>query len=267
MKAKRILAGLLVSAILPLVAVHAVEEDVEVGIDEQLGKMLELDSYTFKDETGRELLLKDLFDMPVAIVPVYYRCPSICTPLLQEVTRVVDLCDLEPGKDYRIVTFSFNPKEGPELAKNKKHNMLATMKHKKVADDAWRYLTADQDNITRLTRAIGFNYRPDENETDFVHAATVVFVSPKGKISRYLNGLRFNPADLKLAVVDASQGRARSFMQKIQRLCYSFDPKGRQYVLKVNRIILAVTVLLVLAFVPFLLRKRSPKDPAKEKAS
>jgi protein SCO1/2 len=242
-------------------------EKIEVGIEEQLGKVLALETYRFKDEQGKDVVLKDFFDIPVALVPVYYRCPSICTPLLQEVTRVVELCELEPGVDYRLVTFSFNPKEGPDLARTKKRNMLATMEKKKVSEDAWRYLTGDQETITRLTQDIGFRYKPDETGNDFIHAATVVFISPQGKISRYLNGLKFNPADLKLAVVDAKEGRARSFMQKVQRLCYSYDPKGRQYVLQVNRIILAVTILFVLVFVPFLLRKRSTGKEEEEKAS
>jgi len=245
-------------------AALAAGEKIEVGIEEQLSKVLDLETYKFKDEQGKDVVLKDFFDMPVALVPVYYRCPSICTPLLQEVTRVVDLCDLEPGVDYRLVTFSFNPKEGPDLARNKKTNMLATMEKRKLNDDAWRFLTGDQDTITRLTQDIGFRYKPDETGNDFIHAATVVFISPQGKISRYLNGLEFNPADLKLAVVDAKEGRARSFMQKVQRLCYSYDPKGRTYVLQVNRIILAVTVVFVLAFVPFLLRKRPAKETAEK---
>jgi len=248
--------GACVCALLLACTSMAAAEKVEVGIEEQLGEFLSLETYAFKDEQGKDVVLKDFFDMPVALVPVYYRCPSICTPLLQEVTRVVDMCDLEPGVDYRLVTFSFNPKEGPDLARNKKRNLLATMEKRKLSEDAWRFLTGDQDTITRLTRDIGFRYKPDETGNDFIHAATVVFISPKGKISRYLNGLAFNPADLKLAVVDAKEGRARSFMQKVQKLCYSYDPKGRKYVLQVNRIILGVTILFVLVFVPFLLWKR-----------
>jgi protein SCO1/2 len=258
---------LLVCTALFLNAALAAGEKIEVGIEEQLGKILPLETYAFKDEQGKEVAFKEFFDKPVVLVPVYYRCPSICTPLLQEVTRVVDLCDMEPGVDYQLVTFSFNPKEGPDLARNKKQNLLATMERKKLSDEAWRFLTGDQDTITRLTQDIGFRYKPDETGNDFIHAATVVFISPEGKISRYLNGLEFNPADLKLAVVDAKEGRARSFMQKVQRLCYSYDPKGRTYVLQINRIILGVTVVFVLAFVPFLLRKRPAKKVDEEKAS
>lgn len=124
----------------------------------------------------------------------------------------------------------------------------------------WRFLTGDADNIRRLTDAVGFRYIRDKNGIDFVHAARMIFLSPEGKIVRYLNGTRCNPADLKMAVLDASAGRARSFMQRIERLCYSYDPQGRAYVLKINRIILGLTLLFVFIFGAFLLSGKLLRD-------
>ena len=148
-----------------------------------------------------------------------------------------------------------DPKEAPDLAKNKQRNMLASMNNKRVSPDDWRFFTGNAENIREITEAVGFRYVADPNTVDFIHAATVIFLSQNGKIVRYLNGTRFNPADLKLAVLDASEGRARSFMQRIQKLCYSYDPKGRAYVLKVNRIILGATLLFATVFGAFLLFK------------
>jgi protein SCO1/2 len=241
----------------------AEETEPRIGIEEHLGERIPLEELTFTDEEGAPLTLGTLFDRPVVLTLVYYRCPSICTPLLQEVAHVADLTDLEPGEDYRIVTISFDPNDSAELAKIKKANMLATLEHKQVPEDGWRFLTGEEDQIRRITEAVGFHYTRDANEIDFVHAATVIFLSPEGKIVRYLNGTRFNPADLKMAVVDASEGRARSFMQRIQRLCYSYDPEGRAYVLKINRIILGVTLIFAGAFGAFLFSKNFARRTSK----
>ena len=227
----------------------------QIGIEERLGEVIALDTLSFVDEDGRPISLRSLFDRPVILTLVYYRCPGICTPLLQELAKVADLCDLVPGEDYRIVTISFDADESPELAKNKQTNMLATMGRKKMPREGWRFLTGDAGNIRALTEAAGFRYIRDENKIDFVHAATLIFLSSEGKIVRYLNGTRFNPADLKLAVLDASEGRARSFMQRIQQLCYTYDSKGRTYVLQINRLILGVTIVFALTFGAFLILK------------
>ena len=228
--------------LLALATIGHAQETNEIGIDEQLGAKISLGELTFLDEQGQPVKLESLFDRPVVLTLVYYRCPGICTPLLNELTRAVDHCDLVPGKDYRLVTISFDPEETAELARQKRENMLAQLKNVTVSPDQWRFLTGDAENIRRLTEEVGFRYAPDQNGVDYIHAATVVFLSPDGMIARYLNGLKFNPADLKMAVIDASEGRARSFMQRMQRLCYSYDPKGRAYALNINRIILAVTL-------------------------
>ncbi len=243
--------------------VRAADEPTEIGIVEHLGDRLPLGELSFLDEEGRPITLKELSDRPIVLTLVYYKCPGICTPLLQELAAAVDKCELVPGIDYRMVTISFDPTETPELARPKKSNMIAEVKSKTVPPDAWRFLTGDAKNVRAITEAVGFRYIQDKNKVDFVHAATVIFLSTDGMIARYLNGTRINPADLKLAVIDASEGRARSFMQKIQKLCYSYDPEGRAYVLKVNRIILGVTMLFALAFGGFLVFKKTARRPTK----
>ena len=237
----------------------------EVGIEERLGDVLPLETFTFADEDGHPIVLKELFDRPVVLTLVYFRCPSICTPLLQELARNVNNCDLAPGRDYRIVTISFDPNETPELAKAKKKNFLGELGKKDVSPDAWRWLTGNEQTIRRITEAVGFHYVKDKNGVDYVHAATVMFLSKDGKIVRYLNGVQFNPADLKMAVIDATEGRARSFMRTVQAFCYGYDPVSRGYVLQFNRVILGVTVLFVMGFGGFLLfRKNRRSDSPRE---
>ena len=225
----------------------------KVGVEEKLGTVLPLDELKFYDEDGQLIALSALFDRPVVLTLVYYRCPGICTPVLQEVAWVADNCDLVPGQDYRMVTVSFDPEETFELANPKRANMIAEIRSKDVPEDAWRFLTGDAGNINAITGMTGFYYIPDKNEVDYIHAATVVFLSKEGKVVRYLHGTAFNPVDFKMAILDAAQGRERSVVQKISKFCYSYDPEGQAYVLQVNRIILGVTVLFVGAFGVFLL--------------
>ena len=231
------------------------EIDVRVGIEEHLDTTLPLADLTFTDEDGKTVVLEDLFGKPVILTLVYFSCPGICTPLLNELSRVVQQSRMVPGEDFRLVTISFDPGEGPELAKLKRINMLAAMETNVPAPEDWRFLVGDEENISAIADAVGFRYVRDKNGIDYVHAASVMFLSPEGKIVRYLNTTRFNPADLEMAVIDAAEGRTRSFMQKVERLCYAYDPEGQAYVLKINRIILGVTLLFVLVFVIFLVRK------------
>ena len=245
-------------------APHSVGAQVsQIGpeLKERLGETIPLDGLEFRDEEGKKIVLRDVFDKPVVLTLVYFRCPGICTPLLQQLGEVVGDCDLEPGKDYRLITISFDPSDDPGLAKLKRENMLAAIS-KPVPPDAWRFLTGDPGNIHKVAEAVGFRYMPDKTGVDFVHPTALIFISPKGKISRYLEGTRFNAADVKLAVLDASKGQARSFMKRVQQFCYAYDPAGGKYVLKLNRIILAITAAFVLAFAALLVfgRKTSRRS-------
>jgi protein SCO1 len=237
------------------------QSPAEVGIDERLGAVLPLNTLQFRDEDGRAITLGSLFDRPVVLTLVYFRCPGICTPLLNELARAMGECNLQPGKDYRAITISFDPTETPDLAKRKKTNMIAEVKGKEVPPDAWRFLTGDADNIRRITDAVGFRYTKDRNQVDYVHGATVVFVSAEGKIVRYLNGVQVSPVEMKMALLDAAAGRSQSFMERqsfmgqVKGFCFASDPQGRGYVLRINNIILLATLLLTAAFVAFLVVK------------
>lgn len=248
-------------AVLLLLAAQALAA-TGVGVDQKLGETLDLASFTLVDEDGAEVTLSELADVPVVLTPVYYRCPGVCTPTLRTLARVMGESKLEPGVDYRAVTFSFDPTETPGMAKPKQANMIAEVKGKQVSTDAWRFLTADADTIKRLTGAVGFKYMPDRNGVDFVHTASVVFLSPEGKIVRYLPGTQMTTVDFTMAVVDAAQGNARSFMQKMRRVCFAYDPESRGYVVRVNQIVLGVTTVVVAGFAAalyFMGRKVKPR--------
>jgi len=222
--------------------------DSTVGIEPKLGATIPLD-LTFNDEQGKPLTLRSLVKRPTVFVLVYLRCPSICSPMMHEVAATVDKMELTPGIDYDLITVSFDARETPEMARTAKENLLGGMQ-RKIPPDSWRFLTGDETNIAQLTDAFGYRFRRDKE--DFAHSATVMFVSPKGVIVRYLPGLKILPTQMKMAIQDAAGGHARSFMQTIQRLCYAYDPQGKTYIVKVNRIILAVSLVIFGAFVGYL---------------
>ncbi|MDA1194184.1 MAG: SCO family protein [Planctomycetota bacterium] len=228
--------------------------DGKIGVVEKLGDILP-DGLMFKDEEGRDVELKSLLRGPTVLTLVYLRCPSICGELINELGKTVDeLQKLRPGRDYDLVTVSFDPRETPELAKTGKQAFLKRLKSE-VAPESWRFLVGDQANITKLTQSVGFLYEKDDNE-DFKHAGTVIFLSQEGKIVRYLGGLEMLPFEMELALNDAREGRPRTLFQKIQRLCYTYDPDGRTYVLAVNKIILFITLFGVGVFLFGVLLKR-----------
>jgi protein SCO1/2 len=141
-------------------------------------------------------------------------------------TRIVEKMDLEIGKDYQIFTLSFDHTEKPELAAEKKENYLREIK-KTVNPKGWRFFTGDSINIHRLTDAAGFYYQ--RSGRDWIHAASLIVLSPQGKITRYLYGIQHLPFDVKMAVIEASEGHATPTIAKVLKFCYSYDPEGRKY--------------------------------------
>ena len=231
----------------------------EIGFDEKLGETIPLD-LKFLDEHGQTVILKQLFDKPVLFCLVYYRCPGLCSPLLKGVADVVDRVDLEPGKDFKVVTISFDPKESYITASEKKNNYLASMKKKRLNDDSWRFLVGDSLSIAKITDAVGFRYLPQGN--DYMHGAAVMAISSQGKIARYLYGTEFQPLDVKMAVIEASEGRTGPTISKLMKLCYSYDPEGKTYVLNITRIAGGgVLLFIAVFFTVFVIRKKKNNPP------
>jgi protein SCO1 len=220
------------------------EKTTPVGIVEKLGQYVPMDVELY-DESGNLVQLQSIINKPTIITFVYYKCPGICSPLLTEVTKIVEKLDLELGKDYQILTLSFDHNERPELAQEKKDNYLSEIK-KTVNPNGWRFLTGDSVNIHRFTNAAGFYFT--KNGKDWVHAATLIAVSPTGKVTRYLYGVHQLPLDVKLAVMEASEGKTSPAISKVLNFCYAYDPEGKHYTFNVVRISGVVIVGLVAVF-------------------
>jgi len=175
------------------------------------------------------------------------------------IAQVIDKTNLEIGKDYQVLTISFDPTETIEMAIKKKKNYLNLMTKKEQAGQYWQFFTSDSANISKLTKAVGFKYKKTGN--DYLHAATLIFLSPDAKITRYLNGTYFLPFELKLALVEASQGISGPTMNKVLQYCYSYDPVGQKYVLNITKV--AGIIIIFLALIIFLVLILGKKRPIK----
>lgn len=222
----------------------AAEGPLAIGIDEHLGAMLPLDEIVLTDEEGARVLLRALMaEKPTILSLMYYRCPGLCTPLLGGVIDLVDAMRLRPGKDYQLLTVSFASEEGPDLAREKRMNAFKALRQP-IPPEGWRFLTGDGENIARLTQAVGFGF--EKKGEDYLHTATLIALSPEGKVARYLYAgaresmkvkkMYFLSRDVELALLEAADGRVGPTVTRILRYCFSYDPEGKTYVFKVTQV-------------------------------
>jgi protein SCO1/2 len=229
-----------------------------VGIVQRLDAPVPLD-LAFVDHTGKDVLLRDLIvgDRPIILTLNYYNCPMLCSLTLNGMVDGLRDVELDLGVEYDIVTVSINPNEGPELAAQNRKGYLASF-GKEAPESAWPFLTGTQENIEALAKGIGFGYRFDERSGDYAHTASITFVTPDGRISKYMNDVVFPPRDMRLAIVDASQGRVGSLIDTLLLFnCFQWDPEAGSYVAsawKIMRFGAALTVVLIAVGVLILLR-------------
>jgi protein SCO1 len=199
----------------------------EIAVDEMLGGKLDMD-LSFVDHDGKAVQLGDYFDgeRPVLITLNYYRCPTLCSLQLNGLTRTLEQFDWEPGDDYRIVTVSIDPREGPELAANKRSSHLKALG---VTELDWNFLTGDALQIRMLAAQLGIGYAYDAEQDQYAHPAVLMFVSPEGKVARYLYGLEYQPSDVKFALIEASEGRVGSPVDKLILSCFHYDASLGEY--------------------------------------
>lgn len=241
---------LLLSLPLPMLAV---DDEPSVGIVEHLNEFFP-DSAKVISAKGDTILFKSLVDKPTIVSFVYYRCPGICTPLMDGIAELINNSKLELGKDYRMISISFNPNEDAELAK-KKHENYSSVVLKPGMETGWNFFVADSVNISLLTKAAGFKYLKQGN--DFVHTGGLIVLSPDGKITRYLNGVRFQPFEFQMAVTEATQGVSGPTINKLLKFCYSYDPVGQTYVLNITTV--AGIVILFFGILFFIILRFKPK--------
>jgi protein SCO1/2 len=201
----------------------------EIDVDEQLGEPLEL-SLTFKDQNGADVTLADYVDgeRPVLLTMNYYRCPVLCNIQLNGLTEALGRMDWTPGDaNFRVVTVSIDPREGPELAAQKRASHLEALG--KGDDVDWAFLTGDAAQIRLLAAQVGIGYAYDSEQDQYAHPPVVMFLSPDGKIMRYVYGLVYEPRDLKFGLIEAGQGRVGSTVDKLILSCFHYDSSIGKY--------------------------------------
>ena len=217
------------------------DKQMQVSFDEKQGQFAALDT-KLVNEKGDTVLLKDVIDKPTILNLVYYECPGTCSPLMFGVSKFIDEVDLKPGKDYEVITISFDPSEKINLGIEKKAAYVSTMKNKEAAK-YWRFFVSDSLNIAKLTKSVGFNYVKRNNQ--YIHPTELIALGPDGKIIRYLRGIEFLPFDIKITMVEAANGKIGPSINRLLAICYSYDTKGNQFVFNVTR----VSAIIILFFV------------------
>jgi protein SCO1/2 len=223
----------------------------EIGFDQHIGRRLPLDT-PVRAEDGHTSPLSSYFGArPVVLVFAYYSCPMLCTLVTNGLASAVGVLSLEPGRDFEVVTISFDPHDTPATATAKKAAYLERDRHAGAAAGA-HFLTADPSSIERLTKAAGFRYVWDASTQQFAHPTGIIVVTPDGRLARYLFGIDYGPRDLRLALVEASAGRVGTAVDTLLLYCYHYDPMTGRYGLLVMRTLRLAAVATVLALGMFI---------------
>ena len=239
------------------VSTEKVPQLKDVTFKQRLNEQLPLDA-AFTDEDGQSVTLGKYFgNKPVILAFVYYTCPMLCTQVLNGISSALKVTPFTAGKDFEVVLISFDPRDTPMIAAEKKHAHLDYWSIESDAN-AWHFLTGTQASIKRVTDAAGFSYRWDEVAGQYAHVSGILTVTPDGHLSRYFYGVEYSPKDLRLALVDTGQGKIGSAIDELLLYCFHYDPENGRYGLLVMNLIRIGGVLTVgfMGGFIFLMRRR-----------
>ncbi len=234
----------------------------KVGIDQKLNEQLPLD-VIFRDEAGQEVRLGQYFNQgkPVLISLVYYECPMLCNQVLNGLAGSLKTLSFDVGKEFEVVTVSFDARETPQLAAAKKDSYMARYGREGAAK-GWHFLTGDQKSIDALTQAVGFRYAYDESQKQFAHASGIMLATPEGKLSRYFYGIEYAPKELRLSIVEASANKVGSPVDQLLLYCFHYDPSTGKYGLAIMNIVRLAGVITVVGIALLLVLLRQKRNEA-----
>src|SRR5437016_12344996 len=220
----------------------------DVGFSPPLNGPILLD-VLFVDATGCSARSREYFGQkPVVLAFVYYRCPMLCDQVEQGVVGVLRMLSFNPGRDYQVVFVSFDSRETPEMAAEKKKKALAHFRRPE-ADSGWHFLTGSRESVEAATKAANFRFSFDAKNNLFAHASGVLLLTPDGRISRYFYGVEYPGRDMRLGLVDASAGKIGTPIDHVLLFCYHYDPTTAKYSASILRIIRLAGVLTILCLV------------------
>jgi protein SCO1/2 len=221
-------------------------QQMQIGFEEKQGQYADL-SAKLVNEAGDTVLLKNVITKPTILNLVYFECPGTCSPLMWGVAKFIDEVDLQLGRDYEVITISFDPTERIDLGIGKKASYISTMKNKEAAKN-WLFFVSDSTNIAKLTHSVGFDYQKINGQ--FVHPTGLIALGADGKIIRYLRGIDFLPFDIKITLIEAAKGKIGPSINRLLAICYGYDSKGNQFVFNVTRV--SAVVIFFIVFIVFL---------------
>jgi protein SCO1/2 len=230
-------------------------KDVEGWVEEKTGEYIPL-NLEFVDEDGKKVTLGSIIDRPTIILPIYFYCPSICSRSLSNLATALKDLSFQPGKDYRVIAFSFNDVENFKVASNAKANYL-----KIVGDDfppsEWRFLTGGKENIKKVTDSLGFRFQK-MNDTTFIHPSALMTVSAEGQIIRYVYG-SFLAGDIDMALYDAERKTPSLSVKRLLAFCFNYDPDANKSIFQTIKVVVVGLFIVVLSFVFFFFKKKGQR--------
>lgn len=235
----------------------------DVGIEQKLNSQIPPE-LSFRDETGRQVRLADYFGgRPMILNLVYYNCPMLCGEVLSGLTGALKAMEFQVGKQFDVLTVSFDPRETPAMASEKKAEFLKRYGRPEAAS-GWHFLTGSQESISALTKAAGFQYHYDSSTGQFAHGTAIMVLTPEGRIAQYYYGVEFSPKDLRLALVQASQEKIGSLVDQILLYCYHYDPATGKYGMQIMRVLRlggVATMLGLVILIVVMVRRDSGQLP------
>ena len=237
------------------VSTDTVPQLKDVSFKQRLNEMLPLDA-PFTDEAGRQVTLGQYFGRkPVLLAFVYYQCPMLCTQVMNGLSSALQVMPFVAGEDYEVVLISFDPRDTPAIAAEKKRAHLEYWSTQRDAP-SWHLLTGDETSIRRATSAAGFSYRWDPVSGQFAHVSGILAITPQGRVSRYFYGVEYSPKELRLALVESGEGRIGSAIDELLLYCFHYDPESGRYGLVVMNLVRLGGILTLLATGGFIVMMR-----------
>lgn len=233
----------------------------EIGVDQKLNAPVPLDLH-FKNEQGRDVRLRDYFrGKPVVLSLVYYECPMLCSMTLNGLVKSVRPLAFSVGDEFDILTISFDPRETPELATAKKAAYVKDYDRHNAAS-GWHFLTGPADSIRDLTDAVGYRYKWDDYTKQWAHVSAIMILTPDGRLSQYLYGIEFSARDLRLSLVQASQNKIGTLVDRILLYCYHYNPDTGKYGLVIMNTVRITSLAAVLALAVFIIVNSKRRETA-----
>jgi protein SCO1/2 len=233
------------------------EIEKQVGVDEHLGQIINLD-VVFSDEHNNRIKLLDFVKKPTLILPVFYSCPQACSIMLASLASAIKEVPLAPGEEYQVIAASFDVEDTPDVARHAKANYV-NMLGKDFPGEQWKFLTSTQENIDMFLNDLGYRLKRLGSHA-FIHPNALIVISPDGKIIRYLYGLDFLPFDIGMALTEADKGTPHLSIRRMLTYCFDYDSKSKTYIFKSFRVSAVVIMLALAGFLFFLLRKKNTRQ-------